>query len=101
MKLIYSPLPSSEVAAHIAKALVEKKRIACANWHTIQSCYEWEGATKVDEEVVLLCKTTDQQAAAAAEALNELHPYDVPSIMILPVDSVNPEYANWMESVIK
>ena len=97
MILLYSPFPSLEVAREVASLLLKEKLVACCNIVPgVESHYWWEGALTQSAEVVLWCKTTSRQSAAAAIRLQALHPYDCPAIMQLEAKA-NPEFAEWVE----
>ena len=90
--------PDDETARRIGSALVEKRLAACANvFPRIWSTYHWQGAVESDEESPLLVKTRDDLFDALCDAVRTLHPYDVPSIVGVPVVHVNAEYAAWVD----
>ena len=94
---IYTTLPDADSAAQLGEALVKERLAACVNiFPGIRSVYEWQGRLEHDEEVVLIAKTTPEQAAAAARRVHELHPYEVPAILQLPVTVMNSAYLEWM-----
>lgn len=91
--------PDDETARRIGSALVERRLAACANvFPRIWSTYPWRGAVETEEETPLLVKTRDDLFDAVCEAAVALHPYDVPSVVGVPVARVNPEYAAWVEA---
>ena len=93
--LAYSPCPNHEEAVRLAKVLLERKLIACANIFPITSVYEWEGKVVEDGEVVLIAKTSREGFPVLRQALEELHPYDVPCILELSGDA-NDSYTQWL-----
>lgn len=97
MKLLHTTLPNNTEAKRIGQLLVQEKLVACANWHAVESCYIWQGDLQQESEIALVCKVTDERLEAAQTRLRAEHPYDVPAIIVLPVDSVNPEYEHWMQ----
>jgi periplasmic divalent cation tolerance protein len=101
MKLLYITTKDKEEAKKIAKELVKKKLIACANIHEIDSIYEWKGNIEDGKEVVLLAKTTDDLVYEAMEKVKKMHSYECPCILILPVETANKEYVEWVTSVTK
>ena len=91
--------PDDETARRIGSALVEGRLAACANvFPRIWSTYHWQGKIEAEDETPLLVKTRDDLFDALCEAVRELHPYDVPSIVGTPVAHVNAEYAAWVEA---
>lgn len=95
--LVISNTPDRASAERIATALVEKKLAACVNiLAECLSIYRWEGKLERAGEVPLLIKTTRAAWPALQDALRELHPYDVPEIIALPVQAGLPDYLNWV-----
>ncbi len=91
--------PDDETARRIGSALVERRLAACANvFPRIWSTYHWQGAIESEEESPLLVKTRADLFDALCDAVRELHPYDVPSIVGVPVEHVNAEYAAWVDA---
>jgi periplasmic divalent cation tolerance protein len=89
--------PSPERAAEIARALVEERLAACGNVVPgLRSIYRWEGKVQEDEEALLVLKTTRGRFEALRERVVELHPYDVPEVMALPVEKGNARYLAWI-----
>lgn len=90
--------PDDDTARRIGRSLVERRLAACANvFPRIWSTYPWQGAIAAEEESSLLVKTRDDLFDALCEAVRELHPYEVPSIVGTPVTHVNADYAAWVD----
>ena len=84
--LLYVTTPDAEVARHIARILVEERRVACANiLGQMQSIYRWQGEIAEAQEVAMLLKTTRAQEADIVARVRTLHPYENPAILTLPV----------------
>ena len=89
--------PDAACAATRARALVERRLAACVNvLAPCQSVYRWQGKVEEATEVPLLIKTTATHYAALEAALRELHPYEVPEIIALPVSAGLPAYLDWV-----
>jgi len=100
MIIYYVTCKNEEEARKIAKELLKRKLVACANILKSKAVYEWEGKLKEELEAILLLKTLDRQEEAVKNIIRELHSYDLPAI--LKIDArANEEYLSWMESVIK
>lgn len=94
---VWITCPSTDIAQSIAEDLVEKRLVACANvFGKVQSVYRWQGAIERESEVPLLVKTRAAHYDAVAARVTELHPYDTPAIIAVPVDRVNKDYADWL-----
>jgi periplasmic divalent cation tolerance protein len=95
--LIITNCPDEEVANAIALALVEEKLAACVNiLPRVQSVYRWQGAVESASEIPLLIKTTADRYGALESRIGELHPYDVPEIIAVPITRGLPAYLNWL-----
>jgi periplasmic divalent cation tolerance protein len=95
--LVVTHLPDRTSAERVAEALVIQRVAACVN--VLAECvsiYRWEGKLEHANEVPLLIKTTRAAYPKLEEALRELHPYELPEIIALPVDAGLPEYLNWV-----
>lgn len=86
-----------EAADGLAAALVEEQLAACVNvLPGIQSVYRWQGALERSAETLLLAKTTAGRYPALETRLRELHPYELPEIIALPVEHGLPDYLAWV-----
>lgn len=85
-------------AADIARAVVQERLAACANLVQVRSVYVWDGELQDDPEVTLVLKTATQTVEALRDRLLELHPYDVPEVVVLSVDAgaSAPDYVSWV-----
>lgn len=97
---IYITSPSKEKAGEIARHLLEKRLVACANIFPIDSLYWWEGKITEENEFVLIAKTTKENFERVREEVKKIHPYKTPCIVRIPVSS-NEEYFNWLKGEIK
>lgn len=88
-------------APRLARALVEEGLAACVNLLPgVRSIYRWQGEVHDEAETTLLVKTAASRAADLRARLAELHPYEVPEIVVLPVDEAasDPRYLAWVRS---
>jgi periplasmic divalent cation tolerance protein len=60
------------------------------------SHYRWQGEVERGEEAVMIIKTRDSLAAQVSDAVKELHSYEVPAIVVLPVERVEKSYLAWL-----
>lgn len=94
--------PSTDVGRDIAHALLDRKLAACVNIiPSMTSLYTWEGELCVDEEVLLIIKTTTSAFDALTTAVEEIHPYDVPEIIALPLAGGSKDYLDWINEVVR
>ena len=92
--------PDSGVADKIANTLVEERLAACAQFSKspIESVYRWKGKVEKAEEIQLWFKTKEECVQRIISRIQELHPYDVPEIIVLPIQSGLPDYLSWVEA---
>ena len=84
-------------AGVIAEALVEDRLAACVNvLPEMTSYFRWQGAVEQAEERQLLIKTTAAQLPALEQRLHELHPYELPEFLVLPIRHASAAYAKWV-----
>ena len=94
---IYSTFATQAEAISVAKSLVEKRLIACANLQeNITSIYRWQGAIAQEKEVALVAKTTKEKLAAAMEELQAQHSYQMPCIVAYPLQEGSPAFMQWV-----
>ena len=99
---IYSTMGNTEDAKKIAHSLVEEKLVACVNiLPKIKSIYRWQGKIEEDSECVLIAKTTDKNVDKTIERIKELHHYDLPDIIVLPIIGGLNEYINYVKDETK
>ena len=101
-RIILSTAGSREEAERIAGALIERRLAACVNVvGPIASIYRWQGAVERAEEFLLLIKSTAAQFGAVATAIKELHSYDVPECIELPITAGSDAYLHWLAENVK
>jgi len=96
-RLIYITAADEEEAREIGSVLVAEKLPACVNIHPIKSIYRWEGEVQEEGEVAMLVKTTARLVDKAIKRVKELHSYEVPCIVSLPIEKGNSDYLKWIE----
>lgn len=95
--LVITNVPDRATAERVAEALVTNGVAACINiLAECTSVYQWEGKLNHTSEVPLLIKTTRTAYARLESALRELHPYELPELIAVPVTAGLPAYLNWV-----
>ena len=94
--LIMTTVDSEEAAGTLASELLEKRLAACVQELRINSRFRWEGELRRDAEVLLLVKTSKEAAAAAMDLIRDLHSYEVPEIIAVPITAGLPAYLEWL-----
>lgn len=92
---------SRDEAESIAEALVSERLAACAQIAgPITSIYRWEGEVERAEEWLLLVKTTTERFDEAEDAIRQMHSYDTPEIVALPIERGSEDYLRWLEDAV-
>lgn len=100
--LVITNLPDRVTAERIADTLVTEGVAACVNvLAECTSIYRWQGKLEHASEVPLLIKSTRTAYPRLESTLRELHPYELPEIIALPVSAGLPEYLNWVAQETK
>jgi periplasmic divalent cation tolerance protein len=113
MILVYITNPTKKVAQKIAKILLKKRLIACANIFEIESFYWWtpthpppsrlrRGPKKIEraKEFVLIGKTIEKNYKKIKKEVEKIHPYEIPCVLKIKAEA-NEKYLNWLEGEIK
>jgi periplasmic divalent cation tolerance protein len=94
---VYTTYPSIVEAEGAGRALVERRLCACVNiLPGMVSYYWWQGAIERGDEVVMLIKTRASLAENVRAAVKNMHSYSMPAILVLPIESVDPDYHAWI-----
>ena len=98
---IYITTEDEDEARRIGRTLVEEKLAACVNIHPICSIYRWQGEIQEEGETALLVKTRAELADEVIRRVKELHSYEVPCIVSLPIEKGYLDYLKWIEESTK
>ncbi len=97
VQLIYVTTSSRSEAEQIAEAVVIEQLAACANiLDNVTSIFHWEDKLCRENEVVLILKTSGERAEELTARIKQLHSYDCPCIVALPIEGGNPDFLNWV-----
>ena len=95
--VVLTTLPGDADASAFARTLVEERLAACVNLlPTMESLYRWEGEIERDTERQVVIKTTRGRVVTLWERVRDLHPYDVPEFVVLPIVDGNDAYLRWI-----
>ena len=95
---LYITVGNAEEAASIARDLLDARLIACANIiDGAKSLYRWEGKIAEESEVVMIAKTREDLVGKVIDRVRELHSYDCPCIVALPIVAGNPAFLDWID----
>lgn len=94
---VFTTVATRTEAQDMARALVERGLVACAQISPIDSVYTWRGALHTESEFRILFKTVDERYADVERAIRELHAYELPAIHALRFEHAHAPYAAWIE----
>ena len=96
-RVVFVTAPSEDVAEALVRAVVSERLAACGTLLPgARSLYRWKGELCEDVEVQILLKTREGTVDALAARLVELHPYEVPEVLAVPVTAGLPAYLAWV-----
>ena len=97
--LVFTTVSSEDEAARLIRTLLERRLIACGTMLPgARSLYRWQGKIADEREVLLLLKTRSARVEALQEAFAELHPYKVPELLAVSVDTGLEKYVDWINT---
>ncbi len=94
--------PDTGTARRIAGELVEAKLAACANiMPQLTSVFWWEGEVQTEPEALLVIKTHDAAYPRLEEAIRRSHPYELPEVIAVPINSGLQGYLDWIDESVR
>src|SRR5574342_776929 len=102
MLMVFVMCDGKEQGEYLADKLVGEGLAACVNIvPEVRSCYVWEGKLTWSDEVMLVIKTTRARFDALKERVIELHSYEVPEIVGVPVETASEKYLDWVRGSVR
>lgn len=96
-RVVLVTAPDPATAESLVRRLVEEAVVACGTiLPGATSIYRWEGQLEQEQEALVVFKTTAAGADALVRRVPELHPYDVPEVLVLPVEAGHRPYLEWI-----
>ena len=95
--MVYITVGDEAEAREIGRRLVEEKLAACVNFCPVQSIYRWQGKIEEGGEMAMLVKTRADLVEQVIARVKQLHSYEVPDIVSLPIEKGYPPYLRWIE----
>lgn len=97
--LLLTTFPDKETARQIGTIWIESQLAACVNiLPGVESIYRWKGGTERSEEVQVIVKTVCSRLPKLEASLRELHPYELPEVLVLFPESGSEEFFAWIRS---
>ena len=94
--IIISTYPNKKSISKIANQLVKNKTVACVNISKISSIYSWKDKVENSSEYIAIFKTVPKNKSLLKKKIKETHPYDVPEIAEIDVNSIDNSYLKWV-----
>ena len=99
LRIALCTVPDETTAGQIANALVSEKLAACVNIiPSVVSVYRWKDAVEHGQELLLLIKTSASVWPLLETRILELHPYELPEIIAVPIHSGQTDYIQWIKN---
>ena len=93
--------PTEEAARSLADVLVSERLAACVNRIPGNSTYMWKNVVQSTSEAVLIIKTTEGRLEELKTRVKELHPYELPELVAIPVCAGAETYISWVRDNVK
>jgi periplasmic divalent cation tolerance protein len=91
-----------EEAVKIVRTLLEEQLIACANiMDPVSSFFWWKGKIEEEKEVLAIMKSHETHFKKLSKRVTELHSYDIPEILVLPIVDGSASYLDWMKACLE
>jgi len=101
-RVVLATAPDARVAERLGRTLVQERLAACVNLLPgVRSIYRWKGELQEDSEVLLLVKTRKELLQALVHRLGDLHPYELPEVLALPVTGGSEPYLRWLRESVE
>jgi periplasmic divalent cation tolerance protein len=95
--IVLTTMPDDARADELARTLVDERLAACVNVHgPMMSAYWWKGSVERDAERQLVIKTTRDRLAALEARLRQLHPYELPELIVVGAEGGSDAYLRWV-----
>ena len=99
LRIALCTVPDETTAGQIADTLVSEKLAACVNIiPSIVSVYRWKDAVEHSQELLLLIKTSESVWTLLEARILELHPYELPEIIAVPIHTGQADYTQWIKN---
>jgi periplasmic divalent cation tolerance protein len=95
--LVITNVPDRAVATALAQSLLDRRLAACINIGApVESIYHWQGRIETGREVPVVVKTRSALYSNVEDAIRNLHPYDTPEIIAIPIIAGEARYLEWL-----
>jgi periplasmic divalent cation tolerance protein len=98
--MVLTTCPNQEEARKIATLLIRERLAACVQITGITSLYEWKGTVNTESEQLLLIKTLADRYGDIESFILKTHSYEVPEIVMIPIERGSASYLGWIDEMI-
>lgn len=99
--IVFCTCDSQQQASRISEALVGERLAACVNvLPRVESVYRWQGNVEKAEEILLLIKTSNERFPLLESRIKELHSYDTPEVIAIPIAHASEKYLSWLREQV-
>jgi periplasmic divalent cation tolerance protein len=99
--LVHVSAANEAQAWTIARAVVDRRLAAAAQILPMRSCYTWQGSVAQADEYLVLIKTRVDAYAAVEDCVQELHSYELPAILAVPILAGSAPYLRWIDESVR
>ena len=93
---------NKEEATKIVRILLEERLIACANIiDSVSSFFWWQRKIEEEKEILVIMKSHEDLFKKLSKRVTELHSYDTPEILALPIVNGSQAYLDWMKTCLE
>ena len=101
IKFFYITAPNKKEAELIAKKLLDRKLIACANViNNVRSYFVWKNKVQNSKEIIICGKTISKNKKKIVQAVKSLHSYSVPCVVFLDITNGNKDFLKWIKQSV-
>ena len=95
--LIYCTVPNAKIAKEMANLIVKNRLAACVSiTDKVESIFSWDGELCKEKELLLSIKTVRSNFERINTLINDMHPYNVPEVIAVPVINCSEDYMQWI-----
>ncbi len=95
--LIYCTVPNAKIAKEMANLIVKHRLAACVSiTDKVESIFSWDGELCKEKELLLSIKTVRSNFEKINALINDMHPYNVPEVIAVPVINCSEDYMQWI-----
>jgi len=99
LRVVMTTVESLKQAEELSDKILVRKLASCVSMFPITSKYWWKGDIERAEEILLLIKTHQERVQELLNFLRAEHPYEVPEILVIPIEISGEDYLRWVEDV--